>query len=324
MLRYGLLILVICFSSVAQAQTNLVPNGDFEENTGCPGSFSYLKYWIECGTANYFHECSGNLLHVPNNFAGYQYAQNGNAYAGIIQYMPFSNNEREYIMVNTTDTLIKDCIYYFKFYFSFAEKSSHYSPNISIRFFSSIVGCTTTQSILLNPQGQEINFNSDTITYNTDIWYLFEGVFKSNGTEKYLIIGNFKDDACTDTIPTGLFYGRAYIYIDNVQLYNLCEDTDVIDWDKVKPQLPSGITVNSDGKNDRLKVMNASFFNSFKLNLYDRWGHLLYSTNDANFLWDGTFQGAKVPIGVYQWQAEYTTINNPNTQYSTGNVTVLY
>lgn len=48
------------------------------------------------GTPDYFNACDTpwtfNNVHVPDNLLGYQYAQNGNAYAGIMvfQYSPDS------------------------------------------------------------------------------------------------------------------------------------------------------------------------------------------------------------------------------------------
>jgi gliding motility-associated-like protein len=326
MQRFCLMILIIISGIKTQAQTNLVPNGDFEENTGCPTlSLTGLLYWLSCGSSDFFHYCSiPTTLAVPLNNFGYQFPYSGNAYVGVGLFQP-STDYREYIKVQLNKKLVKNCIYYIKFYYSNADKSSHISNSIGVLFDTTGNNCSSANYSRIEkfPQVQFPYYVP--VDTNTQDWLLFEAVFICKENYSWMYIGNFNDNEHTNLVEYGnILYQRAYIYIDNVQLYNLCEDTNVVDWQKVKPQLPSGITVNRDGINDRLKVMNASFFNSFKLNLYDRWGHLLFSTNDVNFQWDGTFQGTKVPIGVYQWQAEYTTINFPFTQYSTGNVTVLY
>lgn len=327
MRKVALIIGIIMSACFANAQTNLVPNGDFEEKSDCPYLYlGGLLDWLPCGTPEYFHVCSNSsLLQVPTNTFGYQLPHSGEAYAGIIIYQFWTANQREYVYVKLKDTLSNGCVYYFKVYFSYGEKSSHYTSSISIRFTQSEISCDTKQSVLINPIGQQIDYYNDTISYNTDIWYLFDGVFKSRGNEDYIVIGNFKNDGNTDTVTgNNILYDRAYLYIDNIQLYNLCEDSTLLQGICIKPQLPTGITVNADGKNDKLRLMNPTLFNSLKLNLYDRWGHLLYSTNDVNFAWDGSFQGSRVPIGVYQWQAVYTTIYDNKEQYATGNVTVLY
>ena len=37
----------------------------------------------------------------------------------------------------------------------------------------------------------------------------------------------------------------------------------------------------------------------FNLNVFDRWGSLIYSSNEISNFWDGTYQGKLVPTGIY-------------------------
>ena len=64
---------------------------------------------------------------------------------------------------------------------------------------------------IVNPPG---NF------FDTLNWTLVEGDYLATGGENYLIIGNFNDDASTDTINIGGsgLVQRAYVYIDSVSL----------------------------------------------------------------------------------------------------------
>jgi gliding motility-associated-like protein len=309
------------------AQTNLVPNGDFEEKTACPGSttsFFKLKNWLPCGTPDYFHVCAlSESLQVPENYVGYQYPQSGSAYVGLITYAYYPADFREYIKVKLNTKLVKDCNYLIILYYSNAEKVKYISNEFGILFTTSDIECYYAKYELIQQEASLQNYNLDDTS--TIHWMKYTGIYQAKGDEEWLIIGNFKNDAQSVTfIQDNSYKEYAYLYIDNVQLYNLCEDTTAIDLKNIKPAIPGGISNNNDGKNDHLKLLNAALFNSFKIKLYDRWGNLLYSSNDANFEWDGTYQGSKVPMGVYVWQAVYTTIYDNTEQYSTGTVTVLY
>ncbi len=328
-MRCLLIVLLLLAGVCVNAQQNLVPNGDFEENTGCPSginTFSFLKYWLPCGSPDYYHTCNNTGFGVPNNMHGYQDAQSGNAYIGLGIYKDVVQEMREYAKIKINAKVVDTCFYYLKLFFSIAETPKFLSKEVGVCLTDEDVSCTIQDHNIINLLPQLINEDVYFTDTNTVKWYELSMIVKLSNNVKWLYIGNFKTNSNTYHIlnPNNNILDYAYLYIDNVQLYNLCTDSNVINWQQVKLQIPSGITVNSDGLNDKLKLMNRSFFNSLKLNLYDRWGHLLYSTNDVNFEWDGSYQGERVPIGVYQWQAEYTTIYDSRVQYATGNVTVLY
>lgn len=62
--------------------------------------------------------------------------------------------------------------------------------------------------------------------------------------------------------------------------------------------------INVDGKNDVFKVAGMGFLSdSFEMTIYDRWGTLIYKTNDVTKGWDGTVKGsiiAKEDVYVYK------------------------
>jgi gliding motility-associated-like protein len=327
MQRFCLMILIIISGIKTQAQTNLVPNGDFEENTGCPiFSLLNLSDWIPCGTPDYFHSCSqSNSLKVPSNNFGFQFPESGYAYVGIIIYLPsFSENTREYLKVKLKKKLKKSCYYFIILYYSNAEYTEYLSNEFGVLFTVNDIACDITKYKLinLNPSIQNHHL-TDTSSVH---WMKYMGIYKAQGDEEWMIIGNFINDYQSIVYINNPIYKfkPAYLYIDNVQLYDLCEDSTLISGIEIKPAIPTGITLNYDGKNDYLKLMNPELFNSFRIRVFDRWGTKLFESNTPYFSWNGSYNGERVPIGVYQWQAEYTTINNPTVQYTTGNVTVLY
>jgi len=68
--------------------------------------------------------------------------------------------------------------------------------------------------------------------------------------------------------------------------------------------VPKVFTPNNDGTNDVLKpiLVGISAFHYFSV--YNRWGNLIYTTQDPNQGWDGTFKGVAQPVETYLWIAE--------------------
>ncbi len=75
----------------------------------------------------------------------------------------------------------------------------------------------------------------------------------------------------------------------------------IVDIEKLMPNV---FTPNNDGDNDNLTMIGSGLlnsYNSFKIEIYNRWGGLVYSTTDNNFSWDGTFENEELSEGVYFW-----------------------
>ena len=62
--------------------------------------------------------------------------------------------------------------------------------------------------------------------------------------------------------------------------------------------IPTAFTPNGDGINDTYYIM-ANNVRSFHMDIYDRWGQEVFSTNDINTQWDGTYKGKPQPTGTY-------------------------
>ncbi|MNR51304.1 hypothetical protein D3C85_1709610 [compost metagenome] len=39
----------------------------------------------------------------------------------------------------------------------------------------------------------------------------------------------------------------------------------------------------------------------FDLQVYNRWGEIIWESHDSNASWDGTYNGSPVPQGAYTW-----------------------
>jgi len=81
--------------------------------------------------------------------------------------------------------------------------------------------------------------------------------------------------------------------------------------------IPSAFTPNNDGLNDlfktKLQCPNAGLQN-FALRVYNRWGLLVFMTNDINTGWDGTYKNKKLDEGVYVYVVDYSFKQTPPRQ----------
>jgi gliding motility-associated-like protein len=56
--------------------------------------------------------------------------------------------------------------------------------------------------------------------------------------------------------------------------------------------------------------------------IFNRWGEVIFESDDVNFEWDGKYNNKVVPDGTYGYKVAYTTKSKiENTLY--GHVTIL-
>jgi len=81
-------------------------------------------------------------------------------------------------------------------------------------------------------------------------------------------------------------------------------DTTILPQDSIVEQtlfIPSAFTPNNDGLNDFFEVYGEGL-TELEINIFNRWGEIIFHSNDLNFSWDGTCKGivAKQDVYVYQ------------------------
>jgi gliding motility-associated-like protein len=93
-----------------------------------------------------------------------------------------------------------------------------------------------------------------------------------------------------------------------------CRDS-IIKQIEIKPAyviyVPNAFTPNSDGTNDGFKAVGVGIA-QFKLQVFDRWGALVFETDDINNAWDGSIKGKgdfeSTKQEVYVWKAQVTDV----------------
>ncbi len=88
-----------------------------------------------------------------------------------------------------------------------------------------------------------------------------------------------------------------------------------------EPLVPTGFSPNGDGNNDILNVYGTLNSTKFDLEIYNRWGQLVFKSTDKSKGWNGQFNGAEAPVGVY---AYFFNVTIDGTEYTKkGNITLI-
>lgn len=86
--------------------------------------------------------------------------------------------------------------------------------------------------------------------------------------------------------------------------------------------VPNTFSPNRDGKNDKLYVRGRGIIGLEVFRVFDRWGNLVFETNDINQGWDGVYKGKMMhpAVFVYYYQA---VCSNGFVVSRKGNVTLI-
>lgn len=181
-----------------------------------------------------------------------------------------------------------------------------------------------TAAFALN--GVNLNLPYDVLTTTNQstgatsyIWSFGDGQTSTLAEPQHLFtsLGSFQvqlvaisDQGCTDT---------AFSYSE------VTTDADVV--------FPSGFTPNIDGSNggfyDETSMENNVFFpytsgvTEYRLEIYNRWGQVIFVSEDVKQGWDGYFNGKLCQQDVYIWKA-FIKLNNGKKFEKNGSLTLLH
>jgi len=97
-------------------------------------------------------------------------------------------------------------------------------------------------------------------------------------------------------------------YYVNVKGENGCKNEDsilvtsTINADAAVFDVPNAFTPNHDGLNDCFSVKYWGPADYFSIEIYDRWGYLVYHSNNINACWNGTISSKPQPSGTYVYK----------------------
>jgi gliding motility-associated-like protein len=128
------------------------------------------------------------------------------------------------------------------------------------------------------------------------------------------------DPTASPTVTTTYIIAIQDVYgcviFDTVTIYVL-----EVNCDEHGIYVPNAFTPNGDNNNDVLYV-RSNVISKIYFTIYDRWGEMVFETNDINKGWDGTFRGKQCDPGVFVYYLEVTCIDDQKNLRK-GNITLI-
>jgi len=186
---------------------------------------------------------------------------------------------------------------------------------------SDAAGCAQTQSVSV------IQIPGPTATVTSALTSITKGsstTLTATGGVKYL----WKPDTamtCNTCPVTAASPLQTTYYCVLVTDTNNCMDTACVNINvenTCNVFVPSAFSPNEDGRNDILYVRSLNCITQMHLQIFDRWGELVFETFNPETGWDGTFMGKHESMGVFVYYLTGTMLEG-TTFEKKGNVTLV-
>lgn len=285
---------------------NLVPNFGFEEYDNCPtfgdqiefctGWYQYSKDAFPETTPDYYNSCSPlNNMGIPQSYYLYQPDHRScGAYIALITWSSSFPEYREHVGVQLSQALVIGQKYYLSFYtvmggYGGSGDTTWYydipSNNIGMRL--STVAYSPSSPV---PIDNFAHLRSIDIIPDTVNWVRISGSIIADSAYNFLMLGNFYDDANTDTLTQtcgNCINNFSYYLIDDI-----CVSTDSSLCNGGIDALPCLISIDENNSGNPFSIypnpttdfviIQNSFNTSFNLTVYNSIGQLLYSEQVIN------------------------------------------
>lgn len=227
--KKNIIALLCLFGTLSIASQNLIINPSFEQFINCPARLGNFDIDVEVwstpteGSTDYFNACSTEMG-TPENFNGSQPADFGKGYAGLYLYAP--EDYREYLQAELIEPLKKGKAYRISFFVSLAERSDFAVKEFGVLFSNDKLEVASkkelSKKLLYQQKNKKYNYLEIGYTNfyaDTQDWLLVNTRFIAKGTERFMIIGNFKNNARTRLFKTKRNAKQgAYYYVDMVSV----------------------------------------------------------------------------------------------------------
>jgi outer membrane protein OmpA-like peptidoglycan-associated protein len=158
-----------------------------------------------------FNRCAEKgLMGIPSNYFGNQEPKTGDGYVGMINYLKsksgkswkLKSNHREFLVTNLLKPLEKDKEYYLEMSVSLAENCEYALSNMGMLLTKSAppIDWMPIEYAYFKPQ---VKSDPSKPLDKTDEWMTVSGIYKAEGGETVLTIGNFDADKVTTITRNG-------------------------------------------------------------------------------------------------------------------------
>ncbi len=192
---------------------------------------------------------------------------------------------------------------------SYTDESINFGSSIHYYSVAYLNNCGTISELVSTAPNISLKANQTESIINFS-WNDYTGY--GDDLQNYIIKKYDADRNLIEEINNGL----SIIYEDNVsdvdqQLFiyqvEAVSETGLISYSneveyKISPVffVPSGFSPNGDGRNEELKVVG-KFISEVELSIYNRWGTLIFRSNNIEIGWDGYLKDKEAPSGAYTY-----------------------
>ncbi len=143
------------------------------------------------------------------------------------------------------------------------------------------------------------------------------------GTPDYTFVWELTPQQ-TGPTATGLARGTYRVIISDM---NGCTTSQTVEVQERFPRvvIPSAFSPNGDNINDTFSPITTCSLANFSMVIYNRWGNPVYSSNNIEESWDGTFKGSALAPNQYTYLVSYQFVVNDQlfNESIRGNITLV-
>ena len=198
---------------------NLVPNYSFENSKKKSSNIKSAVPWQGIATVDYYQSP------VKNDTGQFKGAHSGECFAGL----RFQKKYKEFLQVKMPETLKRGERYYFEYHIRLGLWSNAILRSFGIYF--SKFGYQSPQKTDVRNVVDTL-FKKDSLALTDLHWAKISGIYKADGGERYITIGNFAPNVKKDLRRINIFrrgFKEAYYFVDDVSLK----------WIKPKDEIPT-------------------------------------------------------------------------------------
>ncbi len=225
----------------------------------------------------------------------------------------------------------------YNYFWDFGDGTTGYGSNPIHNYFnpgtynvtlsaSNNTGCASIATATINVYPSPVS--SFQMSYGGDIYYTSTSILTLNnysqGAVSYL--WDFGNGDTSTAFEPQFGYNNTGSYTVTLTATNQygCISVSMSSLQVKSPEhlyVPNAFSPNGDGTNDFFDVGNWNIIN-LRVNIYNRWGDMIYTSGNPDFRWDGTHHGRPVQEGVYVYQIAAIGIHGEEFDL-TGTVTVV-
>ncbi len=136
-------------------------------------------------------------------------------------------------------------------------------------------------------------------------------VRNDNGDVVFSELGRRASNIFISDLDTGLYYVEVQQVVDPFCIQNDTVQLDISIRCYRTIFAPNAFTPNGDPLNNEFFVFPNQYIDQFQIFIYNRWGQIIYTSEDRNFRWSGDYNGIVSPPGTYAYKMVFTSTLEP-------------